>query len=110
MKLIGIILKRTIALVILKVSSVLAAGSVVGVELWKSALVAAVVGIAEAAESLARAYVVDGHLSKDEINASFAVAAETQVPNSTSASPSKLAESYTSDPNHTCEGCNCVRI
>jgi hypothetical protein len=73
------ILKRTIALVILKVSAVLAAGSLGGVELWQSALIAAFVGIMEVAESLARAYVVDGDLTEDEINVAFASSAEAEV-------------------------------
>jgi hypothetical protein len=58
MQLVLIILKRTIALVILKVSAVLAAGTIGGVEIWQSALIAAFFGIMEVAESLARAYVV----------------------------------------------------
>jgi len=73
------ILKRTIALVILKVSAVLAAGSIGGVELWKSALIAAFVGIMEVAESLARAYVVDGKLDQDEIDVAFASSAEAAL-------------------------------
>jgi hypothetical protein len=79
MKLVLMILKRTIALVILKVSAVLAAGSIGGVELWKSALIAAFVGIMEVAESLARAYVVDGKLDNDEINIAFASSAEAAL-------------------------------
>jgi hypothetical protein len=79
MKLVLTILKRTIALVILKVSAVLAAGSIGGVELWKSALIAAFVGIMEVAESLARAYVVDGKLDNDEINIAFASSAEAAL-------------------------------
>ncbi len=79
MKLVMMILKRTIALVILKVSAVLAAGSIGGVELWKSALIAAFVGIMEVAESLARAYVVDGKLDKDEIDIAFASSAEAAL-------------------------------
>jgi hypothetical protein len=73
------ILKRTVALVILKVSAVLAAGSIGGVEIWQSALIAAFVGIMEVAESLARAYVVDGVLDEDEINIAFASSAEAEV-------------------------------
>jgi hypothetical protein len=73
------IFKRTIALIILKVSAVLAAGSIGGVELWKSALIAAFVGIMEVAESLARAYVVDGELDADEINTAFASSAEAKA-------------------------------
>ena len=79
MKVLLTILKRTIALVILKVSAVLAAGSIGGVELWKSALIAAFVGIMEVAESLARAYVVDGKLDQDEIDVAFASSAEAAL-------------------------------
>jgi hypothetical protein len=79
LKIASIIIKRTIALVILKVSGVLAAGSIAGVELWQSALVAAFVGIMEVAESLSRAYVVDGSLDEDEINVAFASSAEAEV-------------------------------
>ena len=79
MEIVKKILKRTIALVILKVSAVLAAGSIGGVELWQSALIAAFVGIMEVAESLARAYVVDGVLDEDEINVAFASSAEAEV-------------------------------
>lgn len=79
MELVKVIFKRTIALVILKVSGVLAAGSIAGVELWQSSLVAAFVGVMEVAESLARAYVVDGVLDQDEINIAFASSAEAAL-------------------------------
>jgi hypothetical protein len=79
MEIIKTILKRTVALVILKVSGVLAAGSIAGVELWQSALVAAFVGVMEVAESLSRAYVVDGVLDSEEINIAFASSAEAEV-------------------------------
>jgi hypothetical protein len=82
MEIIKMILKRTVALVILKVSGVLAAGSIGGVELWQSALIAAFVGIMEVAESLARAYVVDGVLDQDEINIAFASSAEAALADS----------------------------
>ena len=57
----------------------MAAGSIGGVELWKSALIAAFVGIMEVAESLARAYVVDGKLDQDEIDVAFASSAEAAL-------------------------------
>jgi hypothetical protein len=79
MEIVKTILKRSVALVILKVSGVLAAGSIAGVELWQSALVAAFVGVMEVAESLSRAYVVDGVLDADEINIAFASSAEAEV-------------------------------
>jgi hypothetical protein len=65
------IMKRTIAMVILKVSGVLAAGSLGGVEIWQSALIAAFVGVMEVTEDLSRAYVKDGNLSDDDINSAF---------------------------------------
>jgi hypothetical protein len=80
------IFKRSIALIILKVSGVLAAGSIGGVELWQSALIAAFVGIMEVAESLARAYVVDGVLDADEINTAFASSAEARLAETKNAS------------------------
>lgn len=73
------ILKRTIALVILKVSGVLAAGSIGGIEIWQSALIASFVGVMEVAESLARAYVVDGKLDDEEIDIAFASSAEAAL-------------------------------
>lgn len=76
MKIAITIFKRTVALVILKVSAVLAAGSIGGVAIWQSSLIAAFVGVMEVAESLARAYVVDGVLDEDEINVAFASSAE----------------------------------
>jgi uncharacterized cupredoxin-like copper-binding protein len=72
------ILTRTIALIVLKVSAVLAAGSIVGAELWQSAAVAAFVGVVEVAESLARAYIEDGKLTDKEINDSFNNAANVK--------------------------------
>jgi len=86
MEIVKTILKRSVALVILKVSGVLAAGSIAGVELWQSALVAAFVGVMEVAESLSRAYVVDGVLDADEINIAFASSAEAEVARSKKAS------------------------
>lgn len=82
MEVVKVIFKRTIALVILKVSAVIAAGSIGGVELWQSALIAAFVGVMEVAESLARAYVVDGVLDLDEINTAFASSAEAKLADS----------------------------
>jgi len=79
MKIFTQVIKRTIALIILKVSGVLAAGSIFGAELWQSAGVAAFVGIMEVAEELSRAYVVDGKLTQDEINIAFASSAEAEL-------------------------------
>jgi hypothetical protein len=73
--------KRTIALIILRVSGTLAGGSIAGVELWQAALLAAFIGVMDVAESLSRSYVVDGSLDEDEINLAFASSAEAELSN-----------------------------
>jgi hypothetical protein len=79
LKIAKIIAKRTIALIILRVSGTFAAGSIAGVELWQSALVAAFVGVMDVAENLSRAYVSDGSLTIDEINVDFSSSAEAEL-------------------------------
>lgn len=79
MDLFKVITKRTIALIILRVSGTLAGGSIAGVELWQAALLAAFIGVMDVAESLSRSYVVDGELSTDEINMAFASSAEAEL-------------------------------
>ena len=71
--------KRTIALIILRVSGTLAGGSIAGVELWQAAMLAAFIGVMDVAESLSRSYVVDGELNVDEVNRAFASSAEAEL-------------------------------
>ena len=52
--------------------SVIGAGSLVGIEVWQAAVLAGGIGVATVVESLARAYLEDGKLSKDEVNEAFA--------------------------------------
>ena len=51
--------------------SVLGAGAVVGVELSAAVLMAGILGVATVVEKLARAFLDDGKLTLDEINAAF---------------------------------------
>lgn len=51
--------------------SVLGAGAIAGVELWKAALMAGIGGVATVVEALSRAFLDDGKLSTDEINDAF---------------------------------------
>jgi len=51
--------------------SVVAAGTIAGVELWQSFLMAGIGGVATVVEGLSRAYLKDGNLSLDEINEVF---------------------------------------
>lgn len=51
--------------------SVIGAGAVAGIELWKSVALAGGLGVATVIEGLARAFLDDGKLTKEEINQVF---------------------------------------
>ncbi len=86
--------KRTVALIVLRVSGTLAGGSIAGVELWQAAMLAAFIGVMDVAESLSRSYVVDGDLTMNEINRSFASSAEAElVENQSKSANEELADS-----------------
>lgn len=51
--------------------SVIGAGAIAGVTLWKACLMAGVAGVATVVEGLARAYMDDGQIDKEEINSVF---------------------------------------
>lgn len=68
------ILFRMVAVVIASVMGTIGAGTIIGVELWKSASMAAILGVAVVLEALARAYITDGKLDDAEINDSFSKA------------------------------------
>ena len=51
--------------------SVVGAGAIAGVDLWKAVLMAGVGGVATVVEGLARAYMDDGKLDAAEIDAVF---------------------------------------
>jgi hypothetical protein len=65
------ILSRMIAVCIATSLGTIGAGSLLGVEVWKSAGLAALLGCAVVAESLARAYLADGELTATDINKAF---------------------------------------
>jgi len=69
------IIRRTIAVVILNVSGAFVGGSVIGIEVWQAAIMAAVAGIMGVAQELSRSYLTDGALDVNEINAAFGKAA-----------------------------------
>lgn len=51
--------------------SVVGAGAIANVPVWKAVFLAGIAGVATVVEGLARAYLDDGKLTKDEINAVF---------------------------------------
>ena len=63
-----------LAVVIASVMGTIGAGSIIGVELWKSASMAAILGVVIVLEGLARAYIADGKLDENEINQAFSKA------------------------------------
>lgn len=65
------VLLRIIAVFAASGLSVVGAGSLVGIETWKSILLAGGLGVAKVVEGLARAYMDDGKLTLDEINEVF---------------------------------------
>jgi len=67
----GEVFRRTAALILLRVSGTFAGGSLVGVEIWQAAAVAAFLGVMDVAENLSRAYMIDGRLDMQEVNAAF---------------------------------------
>jgi hypothetical protein len=66
------ILMRIVAVFAASGLSVIGAGSLVGIEVWQAAVLAGGIGVATVVESLARAYLEDGKLSRDEVNDAFA--------------------------------------
>jgi hypothetical protein len=65
------ILFRMVAVVVASVMGTIGAGAIMSIELWKSASMAAILGVAIVLEGLARAYMTDGILNDEEINDSF---------------------------------------
>jgi len=65
------ILGRMIAVFLATGLGVVAAGTIAGVELWQSFLMAGIGGVATVVEGLSRAYLKDGKLSMTEINEVF---------------------------------------
>ena len=63
--------KRTLAYVVLKVSGTLGGGFAMGIEIWQAAAMAAFIGVMEVAEDVSRAYVKDGEVSDEDVDAIF---------------------------------------
>ena len=68
-----IILARMSAVFVANGLAVIGAGSLIGVDIISSILLAGSLGVIKVAESLARAYIDDGKITLEEINESFAI-------------------------------------
>lgn len=65
------VLLRIVAVFAANGLGVIGAGSLVGIEVWQAAALAGGLGVATVIESLARAFLDDGKLTKEEINQAF---------------------------------------
>lgn len=65
------IIRRTFAVVVLKVTGTFVGGAVIGLEMWQTAAMAAVAGIMDVGQELSRSYLSDGQIDLDEINRTF---------------------------------------
>lgn len=66
------ILGRTIATIVLKVSTTGGGSALLGADLWLSLALAAWVGILEVSEEVSKAYLADGNITEAELNESAA--------------------------------------
>ncbi len=71
MKLIWEAIKRTLALIGTEIALIMAAGSVMEIEAWKSAVMAGLAAAMSVWAKIGRAYYTDGKLSKDEVDEAF---------------------------------------
>ena len=68
------IIMRCVAVFVANALSVIGAGAIAGVDILQSCLIAGLSGVATVVGGLARAYLVDGELSKEDVNKVFASA------------------------------------
>ena len=65
--------KRMFAVFIAQALSVIGAGSLVGIDVIQSSLLAGLLGVANVLEILARKYLNDGQLTMEEVNQAFGI-------------------------------------
>jgi hypothetical protein len=63
---------RTVATIVMKVSTTGGGSALLGAEVWLSLALAAWVGILEVAEEVSKAYLEDGKITEAELNAASA--------------------------------------
>jgi hypothetical protein len=63
---------RTVATIVMKVSTTGGGSALLGAEIWLSLALAAWVGVLEVAEEVSKAYLEDGKITEAELNAASA--------------------------------------
>lgn len=71
MKLAGNVLLRILATFVASALGVIGAGSLIGVDVWLAAAMGGILAVAKVIELLALAFLEDGKLTVNEINAAF---------------------------------------
>lgn len=71
MKLIWEALKRTLALIGTEIALIMAAGSIMEIDAWKSAVMAALAAAMSVWAKIGRSYYTDGKLTRDEVDQAF---------------------------------------
>ena len=71
MKLFGNVMLRILATFVASALGVIGAGSIMGVDLWIAAAMGGILAVAKVIELLALAFLEDGKLTVNEINAAF---------------------------------------
>lgn len=74
------IIRRTFAVVILKVTGTFVGGAAIGLEIWQTAAMAAVAGVMDVMQELSRSYLADGQIDIEEINRTFGKIADKNPP------------------------------
>ena len=75
------ILRRTFAVIILKVTGIFVGGAAIGLEMAQALAMAAFAGIIDVSQELSRSYLADGKLDPEEINKSFGKIANSSTKN-----------------------------
>ena len=76
------IARRTLAVIVLKVTGIFVGGAVIGLEVIQAVAMAAFAGIIDVAQELSRSYLADGKIDADELNKSFGKIADKSGPSS----------------------------
>jgi hypothetical protein len=73
------IFRRTIAVIILKVTGIFVGGAVIGLEVTDAIAMAAFAGLMDVGQELSRSYLADGKLDPAELNRSFGKIADSSA-------------------------------
>jgi hypothetical protein len=73
------IFRRTIAVIILKITGIFVGGAVIGLEVKDAIAMAAFAGLMDVGQELSRSYLADGKLDPAELNRSFGKIADSSV-------------------------------